>query len=135
VFQVGQQVVCIDDAFPDIVTLVYEQLPKEGDIYTVRAVFVGRGKIVNKTAGSSDGEIGILLQELKNPPDPGHLGGNELGFNSERFRSLSELTEDEIAHYHEGKEQEEPELVPVGPGIEDEKHIYNRTIGVQAGSA
>lgn len=126
-FQVGQQVVCIDDAFSEIVKLVYEQLPKEGDIYTVRAVYVGRGKIVNKTAGSSDGEIGILLQELKNPPDPNHLGGNELGFNSERFRSLTELTEDEVMHYHEGKEVEQPELVPVGPA-EDDKHIYNRKV-------
>lgn len=110
-FQVGQQVVCIDDAFPEIVQMVYEQLPEEGKIYTVRAVYVGRGKIVNKKPGSSDGEIGILLQELHNPPDPKHLGGNELGFNSERFRSLTELTEDEIMAYH--LEQEEPDLVPV----------------------
>ncbi|MGB0581699.1 MAG: hypothetical protein ACPGVU_18540 [Limisphaerales bacterium] len=123
-FQVGQQVVCIDDAFPEIVKLVYEQLPKEGDIYTVRAVYVGRGKIVNKTAGSSDGEIGILLQELKNPPDPGHLGGNELGFNSERFRSLTELSEDEVMHYHQEQEQPQPELVPVLPG-DDSNVTYN----------
>lgn len=123
-FQVGQQVVCIDDAFSDVVQLVYEQLPKEGDIYTVRAVYVGRGKIVNKTAGSSDGEIGILLQELKNPPDPGHKGGNELGFNSERFRSLTELSEDEVMHYHESETQPE-ELVPVLPGG-DSPGFYNQ---------
>lgn len=123
-FQVGQQVVCIDDEFPEVVRLVYEQLPKEGEIYTVRAVYVGRGKIVNKTAGASDGEIGILLQELKNPPDPGHKGGNELGFNSERFRALTELTEDEVMHYHEEQEQPQPELVPVFPG-DDSKTIFN----------
>jgi hypothetical protein len=121
-FQVGQQVVCIDDAFPEIVKLVYTQLPEEGKIYTVRAVYVGRGKIVNKKPGSSDGEIGILLQELQNPPDPKHLGGNELGFNAERFRSLTELTEDEVMHYHD--EQSEPELVPVLPSGPPEPH-YN----------
>jgi len=116
--------VCIDDKFPDLVRMVYEQLPKEGEIYTVRAVYVGRGRLLNKKAGASDGEIGILLQELKNPPDPAHKGGNELGFNAERFRALTELTEDEVMHYHEDQEQPQPGLVPVLPD-DDSKIIYN----------
>ncbi|MBL6763419.1 MAG: hypothetical protein ISQ14_00575 [Verrucomicrobiae bacterium] len=126
-FQVGQQVVCIDDAFSKLVRAVYVQLPEEGKIYTVRAVYVGRGKIINRKPGSSDGEIGILLQELKNPPDPKHLGGNELGFNSERFRSLSELSEDEVMHYHD--EATEPaELVPVHPGgVPEPSYNLSRT--------
>jgi len=122
-FQVSQQVVCIDDEFTELVRVAYEQLPKEGDIYTVRAVYVGRGKFVNKTAGSSDGEIGILLQELSNPPDPGHLGGNELGFKCERFRSLTELTEEEVRYYHD--EQNEPELVPIVLPKKDSNTFYN----------
>ena len=107
-FQKGQKVVCIDDQFPREVHVVYAQLPKKDSVYTVRAVYIGRGKMLNaghvkglgNKPGDSDGEIGILLEELKNPADMFNLHGQELGFNAERFRSMEEISEDVV--------QEEP---------------------------
>ena len=51
--------------------------------------------MLHGAAGASDGEIGLLLQELKNPPDPRNKYGQELGFNSNRFRPLEEKTDSE----------------------------------------
>lgn len=92
--QVSQKVVCIDDSFPKPLAKHYTQLPVKGKTYTVRAVYVARGVMAPIRPGYSDGQVGILLQELHNPPDPGHKGHNELGFNSERFKPLEELTTD-----------------------------------------
>ena len=39
--------------------------------------------------------MGLLLEELKNPPDPFHTGEQELGFSSERFAPLNELPDEE----------------------------------------
>jgi hypothetical protein len=102
-FQKGQKVVCIDDSFPREVQLVYRQLPKKDSVYTVRAVYIGRGKMLNaghmkglnNKPGDSDGEIGILLEELKNPADAFNVHRQELGFNAERFRTMETVSEDE----------------------------------------
>jgi hypothetical protein len=85
--QVGQKVVCIDDHFPGPLAKYYINLPVKGATYTVRAVFLGR-RIMHTAPGAADGEIGILLRELLNGPDPRNVHGQELGFNSERFRPL-----------------------------------------------
>ncbi len=102
-FQKGQKVVCINDSFPKEVHLVYSQLPKKDSVYTVRAVYIGRGKMLNaghvkglsNKPGDSDGEIGILLEELKNPVDMFNVHRQELGFNSERFRTMETTTNEE----------------------------------------
>ncbi|HVU25471.1 MAG TPA: hypothetical protein VHE13_15190 [Opitutus sp.] len=90
----GQKVVCINDTFPPIILALYKQLPVKGDVYTIREVFLGREKIVR---GGESATVGLLLVELKNPPDPFHQGKQELGFSSERFAPLEELpaTEEE----------------------------------------
>ena len=105
-FQKGQKVVCIDDQFPREVHTVYAQLPKKDSVYTVRAVYIGRGKMLNaghvkglsNKPGDSDGEIGILVEELRNPADMFNLHGQELGFNAERFRTMEEISEDVVHH-------------------------------------
>lgn len=92
--QKGQKVVCINDTFPTWVKFLYKQLPVKGTTYTVREVFLGRGKLKG-----GDGEVGLLLEELVNPQDPTHIDRQELGFNSERFAPLQsneELVEEEI---------------------------------------
>ncbi len=97
--QVGQKVVCVDDSFPGPLAKYYVNLPVKGKTYTIRSVFIGR-RVMHTTPGAADGEIGVLLQELINGPDPRNLHGQELGFNSERFRPLEELettTENEQA--------------------------------------
>jgi hypothetical protein len=87
----GQKVVCINDAFPDFVRAIYTQLPAKGRTYTIREVFLGREKIVK---GGDTATVGLLLEELHNPPDPFHAGRQELGFSSERFAPLEELSEE-----------------------------------------
>lgn len=89
----GQKVVCVNDAFPDFVRAIYAQLPTKGRTYTVREVFLGRERIVK---GGESATVGLLLTELNNPPDPFHVGKQELGFSSERFAPLEELPPEEI---------------------------------------
>jgi hypothetical protein len=88
----GQKVVCINDTFPPHVFMLYKQLPKKGDTYTVREVFLGREKVVK---GGESATVGLLLEELTNPPDPFLKGKQELGFSSERFAPLEELPDEE----------------------------------------
>jgi hypothetical protein len=83
----GQKVVCINDTFNEFVKAVYRQLPVKGETYTVREVFLGRERIVK---GGDSATVGLLLVELTNPPDPFHVGREELGFSSERFAPLEE---------------------------------------------
>ena len=103
--QVGQKVVCVDDRFPGPLAKYYTSLPVKGRTYTIRAVFLGRG-IMHTKPGAADGEVGVLLKELLNGPDPRNKYGQELGFNSMRFRPLEE------SETTEAQEQEE-ELVVV----------------------
>jgi hypothetical protein len=98
----GQKVVCTNDVFPEFVRAIYLQLPAKGKIYTIREVFLGREKIVK---GGDTATVGLLLEELVNPPDPFHAGRQELGFSSERFAPLEELP---------GEEEEHEEAVEVG---------------------
>jgi hypothetical protein len=94
----GQKVVCINGKFSELVRAMYKQLPAEGDTYTIREVFLGREKIVK--AGDS-ATVGVLLQELHNPPDPFHAGKQELGFSSERFAPVEELPPEEASEREE----------------------------------
>lgn len=93
----GQKVVCINDTFTPTIRALYKQLPVKDTVYTVREVFLGREKIVK---GGDTATVGLLLNELKNPPDPFHQGAQELGFSSERFAPLNELP-DETAEVEE----------------------------------
>jgi hypothetical protein len=97
--QVGQQVVCVNDYFPGPLAKYYKNLPVKGRTYTVRAVFLGRA-VMHTTPGAADGEIGLLLKELVNGPDPRNRYGQELGFNCERFRPL-EHTDDSTENQEE----------------------------------
>ena len=90
----GQKVVCINDTFSGFVKAVYSQLPVKGETYTIREVFLGREKVVK---GGDSATVGLLLVELNNPPDPFHVGKEELGFSSERFAPLEELPPQESA--------------------------------------
>ena len=104
---VGQQVVCVDDRFPGPLAKYYDQLPVKGRTYTIRAVYIGR-RVMHTKPGAADGEIGLLLKELLNKPDPRNIHGQELGFNSERFRPL-----EEDADTTENEQEDERELVYV----------------------
>ena len=89
-FTVGQKVVCVDDRFPGPLRRLYSSLPVKDVTYTVRAVYPGRRIAFPKPGTTSDQvEVGILLKELTNPPDP-RVGTREVGFNVDRFRPLQE---------------------------------------------
>lgn len=88
----GQKVVCINDTFSEFIRAIYRQLPVKGKTYVIREVFLGREKVVK---GGDTATVGLLLQELTNPPDPFHAGQQELGFSSERFAPLEELPAEE----------------------------------------
>lgn len=100
----GQKVVCINDTFPAFIRAIYAQLPVKGDTYTIREVFLGREKVVK---GGDTATVGLLLEELVNPPDPFHQGKQELGFSSERFAPLEEVPDEE---------EEAEEEVSIGVG-------------------
>jgi hypothetical protein len=94
----GQRVVCINDTFAASVRRLYKQLPTKGVTYTIREVFLGREKI---RAGGDSATVGLLLEELVNPPDPFHVGSQELGFSSERFAPLEEVPAEEAVGVEE----------------------------------
>jgi hypothetical protein len=95
-FLKGQKVVCVDDNFSAGARLLFKQLPVRDVVYTVREVYVGRGNILKADSGKMEGEIGILLVELVNPPDPSLKRGllYELGFKAERFAPLETLPDE-----------------------------------------
>lgn len=107
----GQKVVCTNDSFPALIRALYKQLPVKGNTYVIREVFLGREKVVK---GGDSATVGLLLQELNNPPDPFHQGKQELGFSSERFAPLEEVPPEEA-------EEEAYELI--GAGSKKEKFL------------
>lgn len=94
----GQRVVCVDDRFPKWVVEFFNQLPVKGRTYTIRDVCLRRETL----RGSESGTIALLLEELHNPPDPAHKGGEELAFKSERFAPLEEIEVEEEAELSVG---------------------------------
>jgi hypothetical protein len=102
----GQKVVCINDEFSEFIRALYAQLPVRGKTYTIREVFLGREKIIK---GGDSATVGLLLEELANPPDRFHEGRQELGFSSERFAPLEEIPAEE--------EEEEAEAVSAQPAF------------------
>ena len=90
-FQVGQKVVCINGDFPKPLARLYKNFPVKDQVYTIRAVYVGRGVAFPSKPGQSDGEIGVLLNEIVNPPDLKMVRGHELGFKAERFAPVEEI--------------------------------------------
>lgn len=96
--QVGDKVECIDGNFPGPLRKLYHHLPVKGKEYVIREVYVARGIAFPSKPGSADGEIGVLLEGVINPPDPKNIHHRELGFKAERFRVLEEKTEFETVH-------------------------------------
>ncbi len=98
--QVGQKVVCVDGVFPGPIRKLYTSLPVEGENYTVRAIFVGRSVAyrtkAQKANGEFNGEVGVLLMELRNPMDP-QAPDKELGFRDIRFLPQVEYEENQKA--------------------------------------
>lgn len=85
----GSKVVCIDDTWPQGILRYYTDLPKLGQIYTIRTIEVGVGR------DGVEGEVAVTLKEIVNPVSktPPH---RERGFKQERFAELEpDLSESE----------------------------------------
>lgn len=93
-FDTGEKIVCINDSFEPLHRKLYRDLPKKGEIYTVRECSIGRTK-----TGAADPGISyrILLDEIINDLDPYMDEGSaeELGFRSDRFAPLTTIEEEE----------------------------------------
>lgn len=77
----GSKVVCIDDTWPEGILRYYTDLPKLGQIYTIRTIEVGVGW------DGVEGEVAVTLKEIVNPVSktPPH---RERAFKQERFAEL-----------------------------------------------
>jgi hypothetical protein len=91
----GEKVVCVDAIFPTPLAKLFVSLPVKGVTYTIRAIYPGRRVLHPNGLDGADGETGILLEELHNPPDPRQIYHQELGFSSKRFRPLETLPDAE----------------------------------------
>lgn len=95
-FQQGQRIVCVDDNFAPWVFDFYKQLPKKGDVYTVRSTGMGAANpnwnVSDKGVFRADTEpdFNVLVEELHNPDDPTCSFKQELSFKAERFAPMEE---------------------------------------------
>ena len=77
-FHVGQKVVCVYDHFYDAVFEVFDAVPKEGQVYTISAIFWAKEHRTRRDM------LSVRLVELP-PIDPDYGG-----FSLWRFRSLED---------------------------------------------
>ena len=97
---VGNRVVCINETFSPEIQASNYQLPRLDEVYTVRAVYLGRTSW-RTVDGEESAEVGVLLEELNNPFDPRVMVPIEMGFNSERFRVVEEIQIKVVNHGQE----------------------------------
>jgi len=93
-FEIGDDVVCIDDQFPAEVMALYNELPVLNTVYKVRDIDIGRLEV--KPAGDGghkSASFKVLLEGVNNPHDPSLKQGfaGELGFASHRFVKPEQL--------------------------------------------
>jgi hypothetical protein len=104
--QKGDKVVCINDKWEPWVFDTYNQLPKKGEIYTIRALRPGRPNLDGGAA-----VLTLLLEELHNDPDFSHVGGDELGFKASRFAPLESQRGRQAMQQKVVKPQEKEDVV------------------------
>lgn len=80
-FLKGQKVVCVDDQFLEEFKPYFQILPRKGRVYVVRNCFLGT---------TVDKQPTFILFLIGIPGDTTKFG-REMGFNSNRFRSLEEM--------------------------------------------
>ena len=73
---IGQKVVCVDDRFPRRVLEWTSNLPRKGQIYTIR--WIGRGESLY----TGESKFGLKLEELQT--------AERFGFFADRFAPLLE---------------------------------------------
>jgi hypothetical protein len=87
-FDIGQKVVCVNGAFPAAVLNYMKNLPREGNVFTVRDVIPAQEWTGAETCA-------ILLREVRNPPPPHRKQWGECGFDPSRFRPLDDIEQEQ----------------------------------------
>lgn len=95
-YDIGQQIICVDDKFHPEISYLFKALPKKGEVYTVRDVTIGTTNPWNGTIHENI-SYKVLLEELVNDIDPCTIKGcqEEMGFRSDRFAPLEEISKEE----------------------------------------
>jgi hypothetical protein len=97
-FEPNEKVVCVDDKIHPEIAYLYKNLPKKGQVYTVRDCTMGS---TNNFSADPYANISfkVTLEELINDIDPTTVNGcmEELGFRSDRFVPVEEVSEEEEA--------------------------------------
>jgi len=99
-FKINDNVVLVDDKWPETVVNLYDQLPELNHTYVVRAVRVGvkADELImdhRRVLESSLLLVGVFNRTNKL--------GVEAGFGAHRFRKLDELTAEQAAALKDGK--------------------------------
>ena len=107
-FSPKEKVICINDKFHPEIAYLYDMLPVKKTIYTIRDCSLGT---TNVFAADQNISYRVLLDELINKTDPFTETGcrEELGFRSDRFAPVEEISE------------EEEDFALVGVGAETDK--------------
>ncbi len=101
----GEFVVCINDTFTNPRTNIdFKNLPKKGEIYTIRSIY--------PTGGLGEDTTGVLLVEITNPPiyNAALKGKIEPGFAAKRFCPLNEVPDGVLDEDNEEVVEKEKEL-------------------------
>lgn len=101
-FVPNQKVVCVDAKFPLGIEKLYDQLPKQDQVYVIRDIVPGQ------SLQGTEGEIAVYLVGLKNPTNK---VGVERGFNAERFAPLNYKEVDDLV----AAQEREEEFTPTAP--------------------
>jgi hypothetical protein len=100
-FAIGTKIVCIDDVFPAWAKVMYRQLPKKGNIYTLRHFDVGCADIKEITENADKSvllkgkrDYTVWVNELVNPIHPN--SGKEMGFKASRFAPIENISLEQV---------------------------------------
>lgn len=106
----GDRLVCLSDKFHPEISYLYKNLPVKNQVYTCRDCTLGT---TNVGAADQNPTFLVLLEELINDIDPHTVMSScpqELGFRSDRFAPVEEISE------------EEGDSALVGVGTENKPH-------------
>ncbi len=117
--KIGMKMVCIDDVWPAWAKVMYNQLPKKGNIYTLRDFGIGcDAKQITENTDKSvlflgTKEYTVWVHELVNPIHPN--SGKEMGFKASRFAPIENISIEQAEHLRDvisTSAPKTPELVP-----------------------
>jgi hypothetical protein len=90
----GQKVMLVDDAWPEGIHDLYDQLPLKDIPYVIRSVHLGTNLDALRMDLRREDCLALLLVGVNNPISSHKFGAVERGFAARRFRLLEELKQE-----------------------------------------